>query len=219
MDFCWWWVSVFPLTRTAKERDRYAWCFDCYRHSQYLSEGHERGGRPLSYSPPHTAESPSESDTRASPLATAVQQDQLSLQPSSTTITAPQKTSFGVLEQWSSPQGTCLDVPKASKSCRNWSRGDLQYVPLCLCLKTNTDEVGQMWIFDCRPLFKPIWVLGELSEIVEGLLPQQIFLARGFVGEEGERLFWDFGIDRVFGHQLSALSERICITLTHLFLF
>jgi hypothetical protein len=60
--------------------------------------------------------------------------------------------------------------------------------------------------------------LGELPEVVEGLLSQQIFLARGLVGEEGERLFWDFGIDRVFGHELPALPERICIALTHLIL-
>lgn len=50
----------------------------------------------------------------------------------------------------------------------------------------GTGKVSQMRVADTASLLESIGALCELTQVVEGLLPQQVLLLGGFVGQVGQ---------------------------------
>ncbi len=78
-----------------------------------------------------------------------------------------------------------------------------------------TLEISEIGMVELFAFLEFLELHCELSELVEGQLPQDVFLVGVLVLEEGEEELWVPVLDLVVVHHLSALTEWICLVLPH----
>ena len=66
-------------------------------------------------------------------------------------------------------------------------------------------------MFDCFTFVKPVELMSELSEFIEGELSEEELLGGCAFLEKGEEELWDSLLDCVFAHELAALAEGVAL--------